>query len=70
MCRSWFYKFVNPPPRKADQLSLSGHGRHAVQVVNVCWAKNEFQLIFWANLAGFAWTVTYYINQKQGYVIL
>ena len=23
MCRSWFYKVVNPPPRKADPLSLA-----------------------------------------------
>ena len=23
MCRSWFYKAVNPPSRKADQLSLA-----------------------------------------------
>ena len=23
MCRSWFYKVGNPPPRKADQLSLA-----------------------------------------------
>ena len=34
MCRSWFYKAVNPPPRKADQLSLAME--HAVQVANVC----------------------------------
>ena len=25
-------KVVNPPPRKANQLIESGHGRHAVQV--------------------------------------
>ena len=23
MCWSWFYKVVNPPPRKADPLSLA-----------------------------------------------
>ena len=23
MCRSWFYKVVNPPPRKVDPLSLA-----------------------------------------------
>ena len=33
MCRSWFYKVVNPPPRKADPLSLA-IGRHAVQVAS------------------------------------
>ena len=47
MCRSWFYKVVNPPPRKADPLSLAMGDMHAVQVANVCsyklGLKNEFQ---------------------------
>ena len=67
MCQSWFYKVVNPPPRKADHLSLAT-GDVVCGYIYISWAKS-MNLNFCANMAGFCRdshnhrvTNIYYIN--------
>ena len=47
MCRSWFYKAVNPPLRKADHLSLAIADMVCGWLLSIAisLAKNEFKFL-------------------------
>ena len=62
MCRSWFYKAVNPPLRKADRLSLAIGDVLCGYLLSIAisWAKNEFKF-----LCELGW-----FSQRQSHILI